>query len=356
MYFISSGTKNYHSKIMQESSDTFSLSYPFQNAEIESFKFNVNNEREVKFIYWEKIFFGKIQVVIIDKENGMVTKKFTTHEGYNYKKIKLQKGNYITKLKTNLVMGGFVIGYDNMPSDLNPLKDSDNDGLHDEYENKNKTNLNSKDTDGDGLSDYEEIFKYHTNPLMADSDHDGKIDSDWDERREYAYTIQALVDLRVPYNLADMTDSFQDARLIKINKNVSRVEVILYPEASVLINPSKYKKVSNKYTTPTYTKNYSSTMRKDITKIIGKSKTDLQVVLKLIKELTKIKAVDIVKDLKMNTDIPLDFTLVKDQNNIHVSPERKSSMYSIDEIQKKYCLPIQCIKVRLEELVVLLLY
>ena len=33
--------------------------------------------------------------------------------------------------------------------------------------------LKSKDTDGDGLSDYDELYVYHTSPYIKDSDSDG---------------------------------------------------------------------------------------------------------------------------------------------------------------------------------------
>jgi len=54
--------------------------------------------------------------------------------------------------------------------------DSDGDSLTDAEEKAAGTNLNVIDTDNDGLSDYEEIKIYHTNPLNADSDGDGYLD------------------------------------------------------------------------------------------------------------------------------------------------------------------------------------
>ena len=49
------------------------------------------------------------------------------------------------------------------------------------------------DSDGDGLSDFQEVHKYLTDPNEKDSDGDGKNDDDWDERREYQYTIRSVV-------------------------------------------------------------------------------------------------------------------------------------------------------------------
>lgn len=59
----------------------------------------------------------------------------------------------------------------------NPLSiDTDGDGLTDAQEVANATNPNLIDTDGDGLSDYEEVMLHNSNPNIADSDRDGMTD------------------------------------------------------------------------------------------------------------------------------------------------------------------------------------
>lgn len=58
--------------------------------------------------------------------------------------------------------------------------DSDGDGLSDWDEiHKYGTDPHNWDTDGDGLSDYEEIYVYNTDPLNPDTDGDGL--TDWEE-------------------------------------------------------------------------------------------------------------------------------------------------------------------------------
>ncbi|MDE5619018.1 MAG: thrombospondin type 3 repeat-containing protein, partial [Ruminococcus sp.] len=47
--------------------------------------------------------------------------------------------------------------------------DSDEDGLTNIYEIENDTDPLSRDTDNDGLTDYEEIFVYNTNPIVPDT-------------------------------------------------------------------------------------------------------------------------------------------------------------------------------------------
>jgi hypothetical protein len=56
------------------------------------------------------------------------------------------------------------------------------------------------DSDSDGLSDYQEIHKYLTDPHKKDSDGDSIPDSDWHERWEYTYTIRTVVKVMRPVN------------------------------------------------------------------------------------------------------------------------------------------------------------
>lgn len=59
-------------------------------------------------------------------------------------------------------------------------RDSDGDGLIDEYEKQIGTDPNNADTDGDGLSDFFEHSYAHTDPLKADTDDNGISDADED--------------------------------------------------------------------------------------------------------------------------------------------------------------------------------
>ena len=67
--------------------------------------------------------------------------------------------------------------------------------------------INSTDYDGDGLSDYDEMTRYYTNPYSADSDGDGL--NDWDEINRYETQ---------PYNADSDGDTINDWQEISVYK------------------------------------------------------------------------------------------------------------------------------------------
>ncbi len=86
-----------------------------------------------------------------------------------------------------------------------------------------------RDADGDGLSDFAELHKHLTDPAKRDSDGDGKPDGDWDERREYAYTVRSVMRLLPPCSEAALTDDQQDGRVLRTTKEFVEIEVVHYP-------------------------------------------------------------------------------------------------------------------------------
>ena len=88
------------------------------------------------------------------------------------------------------------------------------------------------DTDQDGLSDYHEIHKYLTNPNNADTDGDGILDGDWNERKETAYTITAKMQVMKPFNSKQMTDDYQDIKVISETSTTLIFEVVIYTQTT----------------------------------------------------------------------------------------------------------------------------
>ena len=136
-----------------------------------------------------------------------------------------------------LIVCGFcgVIWASESTANTNPQSacvDSDADGLEDSLEAKLGTDPARADTDGDGLGDYEEYCKYRTDPTKKDTDGDGIPDGDWQERREYAYTIRAICEIRPPNNADLMNDLYQDVRPAGRKARLANgtvVEILLFP-------------------------------------------------------------------------------------------------------------------------------
>ena len=85
------------------------------------------------------------------------------------------------------------------------------------------------DADRDGLSDFAEVHKYLTDPNNAHTGRFTSLDGDWDERKEFTYTITAVLQLARPYNPAEMNDDYQDARVLSEDNESVTVEVVYYP-------------------------------------------------------------------------------------------------------------------------------
>jgi len=90
------------------------------------------------------------------------------------------------------------------------------------------------DRDGDGLSDFQEVHKYGTDPGKADSDGDSVPDGDWLERREYQYWVRTIVQVMRPVTPEYLNDDFQDARVLDATADYVELEVIHYPFAAAV--------------------------------------------------------------------------------------------------------------------------
>jgi Transglutaminase-like superfamily len=127
-----------------------------------------------------------------------------------------------------------------------------------------------RDTDGDGLSDYQEIHKYCTDAKKKDTVGDGVADSDWQRRREFTYSVRAVIRVMPPYNLKAVNDDYQDVRVLRETKDYAELEVVLYPlntNASAIEANTDWKKDyagMKEYLAPGVTTNWDTTMQKDL--------------------------------------------------------------------------------------------
>ncbi|HUU17182.1 MAG TPA: CARDB domain-containing protein [Sedimentisphaerales bacterium] len=170
------------------------------------------------------------------------------------------------------------------------VQDPDRDGLESRLEVKLGTNPRSSDTDSDGLSDYDEYCKYRTDPTRKDSDSDGKPDGDWDERREYTYTIRAICEIRPPSSMEMINDLYQDARPFEKKATLEDarvVEVLIFPFAEAHVYSQPYPKENldkklKEYIQPTVSMNYSPEMKEQIDHIVEGSATDVAAIEKML--------------------------------------------------------------------------
>lgn len=138
------------------------------------------------------------------------------------------------------------------------------------------------DRDGDGLSDFREIHKYRTDPKKADSDGDGIPDGDWQERREWTYSIRVVIQVRPPYDKATLEDDYQDARVLFECEEYGEIEFVLYPlntVAEAIEGQRNWRKGARRFkefVAPGTTTNWDATMRKELHRDLGKSGIDVR--------------------------------------------------------------------------------
>src|SRR5262245_21039367 len=132
------------------------------------------------------------------------------------------------------------------------------------------------DSDGDGLSDFHEAHKYRTDPKKKDTAGKGVSDGDWKQRREFTYSVRAVLRVMPPYNLKAMTDDYQDVRLRAETKDYAELEVVSYPfntnAETIHGNPTWQKDYAGmrEYLEPGVTTNWDAQMQKDLVAAMAK--------------------------------------------------------------------------------------
>jgi len=156
--------------------------------------------------------------------------------------------------------------------------------LHPSTRSKAGVRASARDSDGDGLSDFQEMHKYRTDSAKRDTDGDGVPDSDWNERREYTYSVRSILQFMPPLDEDALNDDFQDARVLEKRDDYVELEIIHYPFAtayeSMEENPNWQKDYAGmtEYLKPGVTTNWDAKMKQDL---LAELKTDGIIIEKL---------------------------------------------------------------------------
>lgn len=143
-----------------------------------------------------------------------------------------------------------------------------------------RTEAAAPDTDGDGLADFHEIHKYGTDPKNNDTAADGVSDGDRQQRREFAYSVRAVLRVMPPYNIQAMSDDYQDVRVLSATKEYLELEAIVYPfnsnSETIQANPHWKQDYAGmwEYLAPGITTNWDADMRKDLLLELGRDGID----------------------------------------------------------------------------------
>jgi len=126
------------------------------------------------------------------------------------------------------------------------------------------------DSDHDGLSDFQELHKYRTDPRRQSTARDGVSDGDLKRRREFTYSIRSVVKVMPPVTLDCLNDDYQDARVLSRGDHFVELEVIHYPlntnATAIGTNPDWRRDAQSKqeFTRAGITTNWDDAMRRDL--------------------------------------------------------------------------------------------
>ena len=185
------------------------------------------------------------------------------------------------------------------------------------------------DSDGDGLSDYHEIHKYFTDPQSSDSDGDDILDGDWNERKEKTYTITAKMQVMKPFNSEQMTDDYQDIRVVEETDTTLVFEVVIYPlntnHKTITANSNWREDYKNmEELKPTMTANWDEQLKTQIIADLKKDGIDYYA-LRTDKEVVEAVAPWIWKTSQFANGGPTDFLVDFDNGVPKVNQVLKSS-------------------------------
>ena len=111
------------------------------------------------------------------------------------------------------------------------------------------------------------MHKYRTDPGKTDTAGAGTSDGDWSQRREFTYSVRALIRVMPPYRLAALNDDYQDVRVVAETKDYAELEVVVYPlntNADAIADNANWRKEyagMREFLAPGLTTNWDTPMR-----------------------------------------------------------------------------------------------
>jgi hypothetical protein len=130
-------------------------------------------------------------------------------------------------------------------------------------------NVTEPDDVKNKLTDYAKAHKYLIDPQRVTAAEKSGINGG-DPRKESTYTITSVMRIAKPFNIADMTDDYQDARLISEDEDSATIEFVYYPlntnKEAIGEDPDwkgDYAGMTQ-YLRPTITENWDEQMRADL--------------------------------------------------------------------------------------------
>src|SRR5262249_47493460 len=102
-------------------------------------------------------------------------------------------------------------------------------------------------------------------------------DGEWDQRRQYAYTIRSVIRVMPPYDKKTLSDDYQDVRIRAENDKYVELEVVSYPfntnAAAITENPNWKKDYAGmkEYLARGLTTNWDAPMQKQLLEELAKA-------------------------------------------------------------------------------------
>ncbi len=121
---------------------------------------------------------------------------------------------------------------------------------------------------GDGITEDARVHKYSSDPQSAIAAASTK--TRLDRRKDFTYTITSVIRIAKPFNVTDMRDDYQDARLISQDRDSATIEFVYYPlntnNKTIGENPNWKRDYAGmtQYLRPTVTENWDEKMQSDL--------------------------------------------------------------------------------------------